>query len=80
MDDPLRAAMTDLSPRTRDLLRRALVRDDVDRDVIALRACCATRTGGRRASRHHRLAVDIPDARRKVVRMLAEIDAATLSE
>jgi hypothetical protein len=35
MDDDLRAALADLPPKSRDLLRRVLIGDDADRHEIA---------------------------------------------
>ena len=76
MDDDLRALLLTLSPKSRDDLRRVLIRDQADRDAIASRPL------GYRDGRRDDWAdiIDMltmnPEARRRVVRMLGEIDAS----
>jgi hypothetical protein len=73
--DDLRAAMADLPPKSRDLLRRVLVRDDADRDTIAaelLRYGDANGDGW--ADVIDTLSM-YPEVRRQAVRILAEMDA-----
>ena len=77
MTHDLRAAMADLSPRTRDLLRRVLVRDDVDRDVIASTLLRYQDPAGEELADIIDSLTMYQDARRRVVRMQAEIDATS---
>ena len=76
VSEDLRAMMADRSPRTRGLLRRVLVRDDVDRDVIASALLRYRDPAGDELADIIDPLTMYPEARRKVVRMLAEIDAA----
>jgi hypothetical protein len=76
MDDTFRTTLSSMTPKSRDMLRLVLIRDRADRDTVAR----ALLRNGNRASDW---VADIisslttyPDARRSVVRMLAEIDAA----
>jgi hypothetical protein len=75
-DADLRAALELLSPRNRELLRRVLVRDHADRDEIAQHLL----RFGDQNSRDWADVIDAltldPEHRRRVVRLLAEIDAA----
>jgi hypothetical protein len=76
-DDGLRDLLLTLSPSAREKLRRALILDQSDRDAIAtelLRFGDANGDGW--ADIIDSLTMH-PDARRKVVRMLAEIDAGS---
>jgi len=72
----LRALLETLDPKARDTLRRVLIRDQADRDGIA------SQLMRYRDERGHDWAdiIDMltmhPEARRRVVRLLAEIDAA----
>ena len=74
MDDDLRALLLTLSPKSRDDLRRVLIRDQADRDAIASRPL------GYRDGRRDDWAdiIDMltmhPDERRKVARILGEIE------
>ena len=69
--------MAGLSPRTRDLLRRVLVRDNVDRDVIASALLRYQDPAGDELADIIDSLTMYPHARRTVVRLLAQIDATT---
>jgi hypothetical protein len=73
-DDGLRFLLLTLSPTARDKLRRDLILDQPDRDAIATELL---RFGDGWADVIDTLTM-YPEARRKVVRLLAEIDAASL--
>jgi hypothetical protein len=67
-----------LDPHARDTLRRVLIRDQVDRDAISSRLMRYREQNGQDwADIIDMLTMD-PEARRRVVRMLAEIDALGL--
>jgi hypothetical protein len=73
--EDLRSLLETLDPKTRDDLRRVLIRDQADRDAISSRLM-------RYRDRNEQDWADIidfltmwPDARRQVVRVLGEIDA-----
>jgi len=72
----IRTALSSMTPESRDMLRRVLIRDEADRDTVAR----ALLRNGDRASDWVAGVVSslttYPDARRNVVRMLAEMDAA----
>ncbi len=75
MDDDLRAALARMPPRSRDALRRVLIRDQADRDGIASRLLrYRDSEGGDWADTIDMLTMH-PEARRSVVRLLGEIDA-----
>jgi len=75
-DDHLRSLLETLDPNARDTLRRALIRDQADRDAISSQLLrYPDGRGGDRADIVDMLTMD-PEARRKVVRMLGEIQAA----
>jgi hypothetical protein len=75
-DAELRVVLETLDPKARDDLRRALIRDQADRDAIA---SDLLRYRDERADDWADI-IDFltmyPDERRKVVRLLAEIDAS----
>ena len=74
-DDDIREGLAAFSPKARDTLRRVLIRDQADRDAVSswlLRY--RDGHGDDWADIIDMLTMD-PDARRKVVRLLAEIDA-----
>jgi hypothetical protein len=75
-DDPnLRATLETLDPKARDTLRRALIHDHTDRDAIASQLLrYRDGRGDDWADIIDMLTID-PDARRLVVRVLAEIEA-----
>jgi hypothetical protein len=74
-DDELRAVVTQISPKARDALRRTLIRDHADRDAIAKELMrYRDRSGDDWADIIDMLTM-YPEARRRVVRLVAEIDA-----
>jgi len=76
-DDDLRSLLSTLDPKARDDLRRVLIRDQTDRDAISSRLMrCRDQNGQDWADIIDMLTM-YPEARRKVVRLLAEIDAVT---
>ena len=74
-DDGLRFLLLTLSPTERDKLRRALILDQPDRDVIATQLLRYGDANGDGWADVIDTLVIYPDARRRVVRVLAEIDA-----
>jgi hypothetical protein len=72
----LRTALADLPPELRDLMRRALVGDQGDRDAIASALLSYRDEAGDEMADIIDMLTINPDERSKVVRMLAEIDAA----
>ena len=72
----LRDLVQTLDPKTRDDLRRLLIRDDADRDAIASRLMRYRDENGQRWADVIDFLTMYPDARRPVARMLAEIDAS----
>ncbi len=76
MSDALRATLADRSSGARALLRRVLVRDDVDREVIASALLRYRDDAGDELADIIDSLTMYSDARRRVTRMLAEIDAA----
>jgi hypothetical protein len=73
-DNDLRDLLLTLSPSTRDDLRRALIRDHADRDAIASRLMRYRDQNGQDWADIIDFLTMHPDARRQVVRLLAEID------
>jgi hypothetical protein len=77
MDDAdLRSALSAIEPRGRDLLRRYLIADQSDRDALATRVL-------HEDTEHARWLADLIDTltmhldeRRRVVRLLGELEAA----
>jgi hypothetical protein len=75
-DCDLRALLLTLSPKARDDLRRVLIRDDTDRDAIAMQLMRYRDQNGQDwADIIDRLTV-YPDAWRRVVRVIGELEAA----
>jgi hypothetical protein len=72
----LRAALADLPPRSRDLPRRVLIEDFEGRNEISSALLRYRDAAGDELADTIDTLTTYPDARRKVVRMLAEIDAA----
>jgi hypothetical protein len=74
-DADLRAELERLSPKGRDALRRALLRDQPDRDEVA---STLLRYGDRNGMEWADV-IDLltmhPDVRRRVVRLLGELEA-----
>jgi hypothetical protein len=75
-DVDLRTLLETLDPKARDDLRRVLMRDQADRDAIASMLMCYRDENGQRWADIIDFLTMYPDARRRVVRVLAEIDAA----
>jgi hypothetical protein len=74
-DADLRAVLVWLDPLTRDAFRRVLIHDQDDRDAVASQLLrYRDGHGDDWADIIDMLTMD-PDARRKVVRLLSEIDA-----
>jgi len=72
----LRTLLETLSPSARDKLRRVLVMDQADRDVVAARLMrFRDETGDGLADAIDLLSLH-PELRRRVARLLPEIDAA----
>jgi hypothetical protein len=71
----LRALLSTLDPKARDTLRRVLIRDHADRDAIASELMHYRDERGDDSADIIDMLTMYPEARRKVVRMLAEIDA-----
>jgi hypothetical protein len=74
-DADLRALLLTLQPKARDELRRVLIRDDADRDAIAMRLMRYGDENGQGWADIIDFLTMYPDARRKVARVLAEMDA-----
>jgi hypothetical protein len=75
MEDGLRDALARIEPAGRGRLRRLLVADQADRDRIAERLLRErTYAGDQLAEIIDHLSLD-PDLRRRVVRLLGEIEA-----
>ncbi len=74
-DDSLRDLLLTLSPTARDHLRRALILDQIDRDAIATELLRYGDVNGKGWADVIDTLTMYPDARRKVVRLLAEIEA-----
>ena len=75
--DGLRDFLQALSPKTRDDLRRVLIRDHADRDAIASQLLRYRVENGQRWADIIDLLTMYPDARRRVTRILGEIQTAT---
>jgi hypothetical protein len=75
-DDGRRFLLLTLSPTARDHLRRVLIFDQPDRDAIAPQLLRYGDANGDGWADVIDMLTMYPDARRKAVRMLAEIDAA----
>jgi hypothetical protein len=71
----LRALLETLDPKARDDLRRVLIRDQADRDAISSRLMRYRDQNGQDWADIIDFLTMYPDARRRVVQLLAEIDA-----
>jgi len=71
----LHSLLATLDSRTRDDFRRALIRDDADRDAIASTLMRYRDQNGQRWADIIDFLTMYPDARRRVVRLLGEIGA-----
>ena len=74
-DTQLRALLQTLDPKARDDLRRVVIRDHIDRDAIASQLIRYRDENGQRWTNVIDLLTMYPEARRRVVRLLAEVDA-----
>ncbi len=75
-EDGLRFLLLTLSPTARDKLRRALILDQPDRDAIVAELLRYGDANGDGWAEVIDTVTMYPNARRQVVRLLAEIDAA----
>jgi hypothetical protein len=75
VNDDLRAVLQELDPKTRDDLRRILIRDQADRDAISSRLMRYRDGHGDDWADIIDMLTMHPEVRRKVARMLGEIDA-----
>ncbi len=76
MTDDLRYALEGLPPKARDLLRRVLIGDQADRDAASDRLRRYRDEAGDELGDVIDLCTLYPEARRTIVRLLAEVDAA----
>ena len=74
-DDGLRTLLTTLDPKARDDLRRVLIRDQADRDAIASQLLRYRDGHGDDWADIIDMLTMHPEERRRVARLLAEIDA-----
>jgi hypothetical protein len=75
VDDDLRDLLLILEPKARDDLRHVLIRDQVDRDAISSRLMRYRDQNGQDWADVIDFLTMYPDARRRVVRMLGELEA-----
>jgi hypothetical protein len=73
-DTQLRAFLQTLDPKSRDDLRRVLIREHADRDDIASRLMRYRDENGQDWADIIDFLTMYPEARRRVVRLLAEVD------
>jgi hypothetical protein len=71
----LRALLQTLDPKTRDDLRRVLIRDQADRDAISSHLMRYRDQNGQDWADIIDLLTMYPEARRRLVRLLAELSA-----
>jgi hypothetical protein len=76
-DADLRSLLEALDPKARDDLRRVLIRDQTDRDAISSRVMHYRDKNGQDRADIIDFLTMYPEARRRVVRVLGEIEAAT---
>jgi hypothetical protein len=74
-DAELRILLSALDPKARDTLRRVLIRDQADRDAVASQLLRYLDENGQDWADIIDMLTMYPDARRRVVRLLGEIDA-----
>jgi hypothetical protein len=74
-DDGLRTLLTTLDPKTRDDLRNALIRDQADRDAVSSQLLRYRDQNGQDWADIIDMLTMYPEQRRRVARLLAEIDA-----
>ena len=73
--DGLRTLLTTLDPKARDDLRRALIRDQADRDAVSSQLLRYRDGHGDDWADIIDMLTMYPDERRKVARLLGEIDS-----
>ncbi len=71
----LRDLLSTLTPKARDYLRRVLIHDQTDRDAISSRLMHHRDQNGQDWADIIDFLTMYPEARRRVVRLLAEVDA-----
>jgi hypothetical protein len=76
-DVSLQPLLKTLDPKTRDDLRRVLIRDHADRDTIAPRLMRYRDPNGQDWADIIDFLTMYPDARRRVVRLLGELETIT---
>jgi hypothetical protein len=76
-DVSLQPLLKTLDPKTRDDLRRVLIRDHADRDTIAPRLMRYRDQNGQDWADIIDFLTMYPDARRRVVRLLGELETIT---
>jgi hypothetical protein len=74
-DADLRGLLKDLDPKTRDDLRNVLIRDQADRDAISSRLMRYRDQNGQDWADVIDFLTMYPEARRRVVRLLGELEA-----
>ncbi len=74
-DEYLRSLLETLNPKARDDLRRALIRDQADRDAISSHLMRYRDQNGQDWADIIDFLTMYPDARRQVVRILGELEA-----
>ena len=75
-DSNLRTVLATLDPNARDVLRRILIHDQADRDAIASQLLRYRDGRGNDWADIIDMLTMYPDARREVVRLLGELEAA----
>ena len=75
MESDLRTVLAALDPPARDALRRVFIRDQADRDEIAMQLLRYRDAVGDELADIIDMLTMHPEERRKVVRLLAEIEA-----
>ena len=77
-DPDLSSLLETLDPKTRDELRRVLIRDQADRDAVSSQLLRYRDGHGDDRADIIDMLTMYPEARREVVRLLAEIDAGSV--
>jgi hypothetical protein len=75
-DRDLRKLLSTLDPKARDDVRRVLIRDQADRDAISSRLMRYRDQNGQEWADIIDFLTMHPEARRQIVRLLAEIEAS----
>ena len=74
-DNDIRVLLQTLDPPARDNLRRVLIRDQADRDAISMQLMRYRDENGQRWADITDFLTIYPDPRRRVVRLLGEVEA-----